>query len=145
MTDTPVKFYKVTSLPLTLDANSLYIVQSSPTTFDLYVTDIAGAPRRMVLRPVINIQEGDYTLTPSDMNSVVVFASETAVDCTVPQDLGVGFNCLVLQAGEGTVTFVPDGTTIQSADDAYSLRTQFSGASLLMWSDNIFSLTGDLA
>ena len=54
----------------------------------------------------INSQAGSYTLQASDNGKIVRFTSASPVNCTVPNSLIVGFNCLIEQGGAGQVTIV---------------------------------------
>lgn len=53
-----------------------------------------------------------YTLVPEDKSRPIVFTSNTPVNCTVPASLGDSFNCTIIQAGNGVVTFVESGASI---------------------------------
>lgn len=106
---------------------------------------ITGTTLSAQTRPESVFYTADHTLTLSDNTKVVVMNSATPVNVTIPLSLLSGFNCLVLQEGAGQVTFVADGTTLNSADGYLKLRTQYSGCSIVAYDDNVFSITGDLA
>jgi len=52
-----------------------------------------------------------YTLAASDNGKVVGLYNASAITLYVPDDLPVGFNCLIMQTGVGKITFTASGTT----------------------------------
>ena len=52
-----------------------------------------------------------YTLAASDNGKVVGLYNASAITVYVPDDLPVGFNCLIMQTGVGKITFTASGTT----------------------------------
>jgi len=55
-----------------------------------------------------------YTLTASDNGKVVALYNASAITLYVPDDLPVGFNCLIMQTGVGKITFTGTGSTTLS-------------------------------
>jgi hypothetical protein len=53
-------------------------------------------------------QSSNYTLSSADYGKVIRFTSASAVVLTLPNSIPASFNCSVLQAGTGQVTFTPD-------------------------------------
>lgn len=57
-----------------------------------------------------NIQSGTtYTLVSGDSGKIIRFTNASAITLTLPNSLAVGFNCTVIQAGAGQITFSPAG------------------------------------
>lgn len=54
-----------------------------------------------------DISATTYTLSSPDASKVVRFTNAGAITLTLPNSLTVGFNCTILQAGAGQVTFSP--------------------------------------
>lgn len=60
-----------------------------------------------------NLQTGTtYTLLSSDDGGVVDLANAAAIALTLPNNLPVGFSCLVCQGGAGQVTFTAQATGV---------------------------------
>lgn len=69
----------------------------------------------------------------------------TAVTITVTGDLGAKFNCLVIQAGAGQITFVgAGGATINSFGAALKTAGQHASASILRVAASTYNLSGNL-
>jgi hypothetical protein len=97
------------------------------------------------LVPVINTQTGiTYSLAASDTGKVVRFTNNSAITLTIPTGLPTGFNCVVLQAGNGVITFTASGTTITNAH-SYT-KSYAKGAEVTIFCDttNNFYTQGDM-
>lgn len=71
------------------------------------------------------------TLGAADNGKCVVFPSESAVSVTIPDTLPVGFHCLLIREGTGTVNLSISGTdTINGGISPVPLSAQFTGAYL---------------
>lgn len=64
----------------------------------------------------INLQTGNYTLTNSDVNTVVIINSSTSSNVTIPSSLVKGFKCSVILIGSGEVNIIGSGVTVNSAN-----------------------------
>lgn len=64
----------------------------------------------------INLQTGNYTLTNSDVNTVVIINSSTSSNVTIPSSLVKGFKCSVIMIGSGEVNIIGSGVTVNSAN-----------------------------
>lgn len=94
----------------------------------------------------INAQTGtSYTLVAADNGAVVTLNNGSAITLTVPAGLGVGFNCLLVQLGAGTVTITASGTTVNSRGALLALNGQYAVASLVAYVANTFVAAGDLS
>lgn len=54
-----------------------------------------------------DISAATYTISSGDAAKVLRFTSASAVTVTLPNNLTVGFNCIVQQAAAGQITFTP--------------------------------------
>ena len=83
----------------------------------------------------INKQTGStYEISQADNGRVVeIFNDDIAVLITVASDLSVGFNCLIIQTGQGQVRF---GGTIYNRYGHTKLVGQYSVATLVKISNN---------
>ena len=52
-----------------------------------------------------------YTLAASDNGKVVALNNASSITLYVPDNLPVGFNCLIMQTGVGKITFTGSGST----------------------------------
>lgn len=90
------------------------------------------------------------TLVLADQYKTVYMNSGSANNLTVPPYISVAFpvgtTIEIVSIGAGQTTIVAgDGVTINSADAALKLRTQYSGGSLKKTATNTWLLVGDLA
>ena len=84
-----------------------------------------------------NIQTGDYTLRASDNGSVVYMNSGSTQTLTIPTALVAGFNCSVIQAGAGQVTFVGSGgMTINEPDSKTKISKQYASITVYIEATN---------
>jgi len=94
----------------------------------------------------INDQTGiTYTLVAGDNGKVVVLDNSSAITVTVPNGLGVGFNCSFVQKGAGQVTFATSSTTINNRQNHTKIYGQYGVASIVAYAANTFVLAGDTA
>lgn len=87
--------------------------------------------------PRFNDQTGTtYTVQPSDNGKVLTFTNASAITVTLPDDLPVGFNCLTVQMGAGTVTFsAAGGGSLLNVNGHTDLSGQYAYGSLLVTSN----------
>ena len=100
-----------------------------PLTADSFVTE-AGTTK---------------TLSATDNGKIIYCTSASAVTITTAKDLGVGFNCTIIQGGTGKVT-VAQGTdtTRVSYSSLYSTMGQYAVISAVCPVANTFILAGNL-
>lgn len=99
--------------------------------------DISGkADKLATFRPIAS----NYTVLASDSTKVVQVAGESTV--TLPTNVEVGFQVLVVQNGTGEVTF--SAPTIYSSGGRFSLREQYSVATCLHLGAGQWYVFGDL-
>jgi hypothetical protein len=68
------------------------------------LTNLGAAP----INANLNDQTGTtYTLLSSDNGKVVTLNNTAAITLTVPVGLAAGFNCMIVQKGDGLVTITP--------------------------------------
>jgi hypothetical protein len=80
-----------------------------------------------------SVQTGDYTLAASDNGTIIYMNKATAVTLTLPNSLGAGFNCVVVQEGAGQVTFTPaSGATRQAPSGGSKSSLQYGSVSLFV-------------
>jgi hypothetical protein len=93
----------------------------------------------------INTQsDTSYTVKSSDNGKVIVFTSGSAVSVTVPSNLGVGFNCSIIQYGTGQVSVSAGaGATMRLRASANKTGGQYAAASLISVVANEYLFTGD--
>jgi hypothetical protein len=105
----------------------------------MWVEIITGAP-------TVTTKTAAYTLTPADNGKIIEFNSTTAVNCTIPTGLPVGFQCSVSQLGTGQVTFVAGtGLTLRNAYNFTKMAAQWSKAGVEITSTaTVAIISGDL-
>lgn len=106
----------------------------------------AGVFRVHAIGPsvTISLQTGTtYTLAASDNGTQITFNNAGAITVTVPV-LFQGFNCGIKPIGAGQITFVGSGTTLQSANNTFKSRAQFSPCNIWQDSQSTTQVDGDL-
>lgn len=92
---------------------------------------------------LINVQTGNYTLTPDDNGAIVCINSGTGKTVTVAATLPIGFWCSVIQMGAGQVTFATSSTTINNRQSHTKTNAQHARVVLEHYSADVFNLSGD--
>jgi hypothetical protein len=99
----------------------------------------------------LNTQTGTtYTLVAGDAGDLVTLNNASAITLTVPLNSSVAFaigtQITIAQAGAGQVTVAGAvGVTVNGADSATKLRTQWSAATLIKTATNSWILIGDIS
>lgn len=90
----------------------------------------------------INTQStSSYEIIQSDNGKIITLNYDTSfIDLTINEDIENGFNCLIVQLGEGQVRF---SSAVQNRYNHTKLVGQYSIATLVKISDNVFILSGD--
>lgn len=92
----------------------------------------------------------DHTLTATDDADIIYMNKGSAVTLTAPQDstenLRVGFQAAVFNAGAGQVTVAVEGADTLHIPDSKTakLRAQYSWASVVKLASGVWAITGDL-
>lgn len=117
--------------------NTLYIAYAS--------TDIqTQLDSKLPINADINEQEGTtYTLQESDNGKIITCNNESAIEVTVPGGLGKGFNCMVMQIGDGQVSFAESSTTINNRNSHTKTAGKYAAVTLLAYAADTFLLQGD--
>jgi len=98
----------------------------------------------------LNTQTGTtYTLVAGDAGDLVTLSNAAAITLTVPLNSSVAFatgtQITIAQTGAGQVTVAGAvGVTVNGADSATKLRTQWSAATLIKTATNSWILIGDI-
>lgn len=94
----------------------------------------------------INAQTGTtYTLSPKDHGSIITFNNASSITVTVPQGLGKGFVCEMIELGAGRIALAP-ATGVTAAGKNYAFRTNGVGAkaSLEAYGEDLLNFFGDV-
>lgn len=108
---------------------------------------ISGLPRTM---EVVVDATTARTLSSTDNGKLLVFSNASAIVVTLPNNLGVGFNCMIKQKGAGIITFTAaSGATRESRGSKYRSGGQLAVASLIVDANSSgtvanYTMTGDL-
>ena len=86
---------------------------------------------------------GAHTLTSSENGKVLIFTSGSNVVLTVPAGLAVGFNCLIVQTGNGRVTLTGSSTNIYNRNSHVMTAGQYAIMTLISYDTNKFISSGD--
>ena len=95
----------------------------------------------------VNEQTGTtYTLLASDLGKIVKFTNGSAITVTLPNNLGLGFTCTVIQYGAGQITFTTSSSTLYSRQTGHTKTAgQYGVVSLISCVADVFVLAGDTA
>ena len=85
----------------------------------------------------------NHSLTASENGKIIVFTSDSDIVLTVPTSLAIGFNCLIVQEGEGAVTITASGTTVRNRNNHVKTAGQYAVMSLFSYATNVFISSGD--
>ena len=148
----------LSATPATDDVVPIVDVSGTATTKKITVANLVSATSAGALSSydfggnailgfdaTLNDQTDNYTLQTSDAGKVVVMNKGSAVNLTVPANLGAGFTCSVVQRGAGQVTFVASSTTINNRQSHTKIAGQHGVATLISTSSDVFVLAGDTA
>ena len=125
-------------------ASTTYLTQASAST--TYLT--STTPQTVLLAVTAN-----YTLALTDSNNFIPLTSSAAFTITVPADntvnfpIGTRIDMVQLGTGQVTVAGQTNGaqTSLVRSTPGAKFRAQYSGATLVKISTNLWSLVGDLA
>lgn len=84
------------------------------------------------------------TLSSADNQKVIYCTSGSAVTITCAVDLGVGFNCTIIQGGAGKVTIAAGAATLNSYSGLLSTMGQYAVVSLISPVADTFIAAGNL-
>ena len=84
-----------------------------------------------------------HTLTANENGKVLIFTSGSNVVLTVPAGLAIGFNCLIVQTGNGRVTLTASSTNIFNRNNHSRTAGQYAIMTLISYDTNKFISSGD--
>ena len=94
----------------------------------------------------VNEQTGtSYTLQASDLGKIVKLTNGSAITVTLPNNLGIGFTCTVIQYGAGQITFSTSSSTLYTRQSHTKTAGQYAVVSLISCVADVFVLAGDTA
>ena len=120
----------------------LYKRNSSGTETEL-VDSASLAAKADKAGNIVTDATASRTLSGSDNGTVLVFTSGSAITVTVPV-LTVGFNCLLIQRGAGTITVAASGTALYSEGSKVQSNAQNAPITVLYTATNAVQLGGSL-
>ena len=93
----------------------------------------------------LNDQTGTtYTLQSSDNGKVVTLDNPSAITLTVPTGLAAGFNCMIVQKGDGLVTITPSGVSVTNRSGGTKTGGKNAIVSLIALTATYFISGGDM-
>jgi hypothetical protein len=135
-------------------ASTTYLTQASAST--TYLTQASASTTYLTAtspQTVLSAVTSNYTLALTDSNDFIPLNSSAPFTITVPADNTVNFpvgtriDMVQLGAGQVTVAGQTNGaqTSLVRSTPGAKFRAQYSGATLVKISTNLWSLVGDLA
>lgn len=93
----------------------------------------------------VNVQGGtSYTLAAADNGKIISCTNDSPVTITVPA-LTIGFNCLIVQRGNGQVTLSASGSTINNRYNFNKTAGRHAIMSLVSVASGQFISSGDMS
>lgn len=93
----------------------------------------------------VNVQVGtSYTLAAADNGKIISCTNDSPVTITVPA-LTIGFNCLIVQRGNGQVTLSASGSTINNRYNFNKTAGRHAIMSLVSVASGQFISSGDMS
>ena len=135
-------------------ASTTYLTESSAST--TYLTQTSASTTYLTAttpQVVLSAVTANYTLALTDSNDFIPLTSSAAFTITVPADntvnfpIGTRIDMVQLGTGQVTVAGQTNGaqTSLVRSTPGAKFRAQYSGATLVKISTNLWSLVGDLA
>ncbi len=93
--------------------------------------------------PVNTQFDTSYTLQSTDNGATLYFTNDSSVTLNVPAGLGLGFECGIVQGGDGVVTPTAVGTSIVNRESYTGTAGQYAYIALTAVAVDFFVLTGD--
>jgi len=84
------------------------------------------------------------TLSAADNGKIIYCTSGSATTITCAAGLGVGFNCTIIQGGDGKVTVAAGGQTLVSYSSLFSTMGKFAVISLVCPVADTFIAAGNI-
>ena len=100
---------------------------------------------------VIEAKTGAYTISSGDEGSLIQLSGSNAYTVSIPTDaifnfsIGTQINLINIGTGVKTIAAVTPGTTSVNGTPGLKLRAQWSSATLIKLSSNIWVVVGDLS
>jgi len=84
-----------------------------------------------------------YTLQSSDNGKVVTLDNASAITLTIPSGLGDGFNCLIVQKGNGQISLTASGTTLINRQNHSKTAGRYAVLSIVNIGSETLIVAGD--
>lgn len=97
----------------------------------------------------LTLANNRYDIVASDCGSVLVVTGQTASYVTIPRDLPLGFNILIISESDNNITFRPfedsGGVTIKNLYGYRTLSQRSGMCNILITASNVATIAGDLS
>ena len=124
------------------DSGSLYGASTDAGVSDSTVRSFG--PSKSITTPTFTGTPLGYTLTASDNGKVVIVDESSFAYITVPQSLGSGFNCTIVQKGTGRVILqAGTGASVAGYNLGVATIGQYGVIDLVPISTDNYYVTGD--
>lgn len=94
---------------------------------------------------IVPISGTAYMIDEIDAGKTIVTTNGSAVTITVPDALPIGFQCLVMQDGDGQVQFTSSDATVRNRQSHTKIAGKYGVAAILKIDTGEFRLQGDTA
>ena len=104
-----------------------------------------GPPGPSGVAEFFDVFDAAYTLDDANRSKIGRFRSDSATTITVPAGLSSNFDCMILQLGDGQITFTAGaGATIRSGNSAFKTAYKYAAANVICIGTNEYLISGEV-
>lgn len=93
---------------------------------------------------LVNSTTSTYTLTAADNGKIITISNTNPITLIIPAGLSDGFNCLVIQGGDGQITFTQSGSVINNRNAFTKTAGKYAIATVVHLGGNVIITSGDM-
>ena len=126
-----------------VDLTTPQTVSGAKTFTDDFAGDYNNNTKISGFFVTISTQSSTYTLTASDNGKIINFTNAGSVALTLPV-LKAGFNCMIIQSGDGVVTLTGSSTTVSNKNSFTKTAGKNSVVTIIYLDTNKAITMGDM-
>ena len=126
-----------------VDLTTPQTVSGAKTFTDDFAGDYNNNTKISGFFVTISTQSSTYTLTASDNGKIINFTNAGSVALTLPV-LKAGFNCMIIQSGDGVVTLTGSSTTVSNKNSFTKTAGKNSVVTIIYLDTNNAITMGDM-
>lgn len=104
-----------------------------------------GPPGPSGVAEFFDVFDATYTLDNANRSKIGRFRSNSATTITVPAGLSSNFDCMILQLGDGQITFAAGaGATIRSGNNAFKTAYKYAAVNVICIGTDEYLISGEV-